>query len=367
MSGFARLLMAVVLAPFALIAIVGVIAYWPGQGQGSDPRELTTASVTAVDATACGGAPTPGCVKVEAGGVELKLPPEAAVPNVGDKVRVVPGESAAEVVFVDYDRTVPLVALGALYVLVLLVVARLKGVRALVGLTLAFAAIVVFLLPSILQGYSAIGVGLTTAAVILFVVLYLTHGFSARTTAALIGTLSGVGLAGVLAVVWTAWAKLGGLYTDASIVLSQFYGLSTSDIVICGVLISGIGVLNDVAITQAATVWELAAARPQAGVRELYGAAMRIGRDHIASTVYTIAFAFTGGALAVLLVTTTAGAALSVQVTMGDMAAQVVLTLVTSIGLVCAIPLSTVVAAAVVTSGREPSQDSRQTSGFSPK
>lgn len=352
-SKYVWALMLVALAPFALLTVVGVIAYWPHHVEDTDDRDIYTVTVTAVDAGACQEAVTPSCVTVKAGDNVVKLPKEASIPEVSDSVRVVDGNAGGEVVFIDYDRRVPLGVLSAIYVVAILVVAGLRGARALIGLSIAMVVIVGFMLPSILSGNSAIGVGLTSSAAILFSVLYLAHGLNARTTAALIGTLAGVAISGILAVIWTRWAHLGGLYTDELFILNTYYGLSASDIVICGVLISGIGVLNDVAITQVATVWELARTAPGSSVRSLFTSAMRIGRDHIASTVYTVVFAFAGSSLAVLLVTLTSGANLFTQLTLGEMSAHVVLTLVTSIGLVCAIPLSTLIAAFVATSDDE--------------
>ncbi|EFG48252.1 YibE/F-like protein [Brevibacterium mcbrellneri ATCC 49030] len=359
-SRYVWALMLVALAPFALLTIVGVIVYWPHHVESTDDRDIYTVTVTAVDAGKCQEAVTPACVTVKAGDTVVKLPQEASIPEVSDTLRVVDGQTDEEVVFIDYDRRVPLGVLGAIYVLAILVVAGFRGARALIGLSIAMVVIVGFMLPSILSGHSAIGAGLTSSAAILFSVLYLAHGLSARTTVALIGTLAGVAISGVLAVIWTRWAHLGGLYTDELFILNTYYELSASDIVICGVLISGIGVLNDVAITQVATVWELAQTAQVSSVRSLFRSAMRIGRDHIASTVYTVVFAFAGSSLAVLLVTVTSGANLFTQLTLGEMSAHVVLTLVTSIGLVCAIPLSTLIAAFVVTSDDDASHHLRE-------
>ena len=128
-------------------------------------------------------------------------------------------------------------------------------------------------------------------------------------------------------------------------------GLSMADLVVCAILIAGLGVLNDVTITQAAAVWELAASRPEASRREIFTSAMRIGRDHIASTVYTIAFAYAGGALTVLLLVAASSRPFLESLTLGEQAISVVSTLVTSIGLVIAIPATTLIAVLVVRSG----------------
>ncbi|WP_448630041.1 YibE/F family protein [Cellulomonas soli] len=116
---------------------------------------------------------------------------------------------------------------------------------------------------------------------------------------------------------------------------------------LCGVVLAGLGVLNDVTITQASAVWELRAADPAAGWQRLFTQGMRIGRDHIASTVYTIAFAYTGASLPVLLLLEVYGQPFGQTITSGPFAEEVVRTLAGSIGLVLAIPLTTLVAALV--------------------
>jgi uncharacterized membrane protein len=110
-------------------------------------------------------------------------------------------------------------------------------------------------------------------------------------------------------------------------------------------VLAGVGVLNDVTITQASAVWELRAAAPAATRRELFAHAMRIGRDHIASTVYTIAFAYVGAAVAMLLLASRMDLSLAALVTSNEVAEEIVATLVASIALVAAIPMTTALAA----------------------
>nr|WP_272902246.1 YibE/F family protein [Brevibacterium daeguense] len=403
------------LVPLAVLTAVGLLALWPAGASeadagGWDPAAAIDGSsravgtVTMVDLRQCPEAETYGCsaVTVEVDGTEgsLFVPPEAFAAKLapGDSVKVMsmpddasadpvaealtgdsgsegsgaevsdglrtsaPGDpasgnatgapAAADYVFLDFDRTVSLSVLATVYAALVVLVAGLKGLRALIGLVFAFAVMVVFMLPALLDGSSAVLVGTTAASVIMFAVLYLAHGFSARTTSALLGTLLGIALTGILAAVWTDWAKLGGIYSEEAYILSWTDGLSTADLVICGILIAGLGVLNDVTITQAAAVWELAVARPGMRAAELFASAMRIGRDHIASTVYTIAFAFAGGALTVLLLVSSSSRPFIESLTLGELAIEVVSILVCSIGLVLAIPLTTLISVIVVRSGQ---------------
>ncbi len=180
-------------------------------------------------------------------------------------------------------------------------------------------------------------------------VLYFAHGFSARTSTALLGTVFGLGVTAVLAAWATDTAHLTGVGDENAYTLANASDdLSISSIILCGLIISGLGVLNDVTITQSSSVWELYELAPNTSGRRLFTSAMRIGRDHIASTVYTIAFAYAGAALPVLILVSLYDRALLDTLTSGELAEEVVRTLVGSIGLVLAIPLTTVIAVLVV-------------------
>src|SRR5699024_7131531 len=129
-------------------------------------------------------------------------------------------------------------------------------------------------------------------------------------------------------------------------------------VIVCAILITGLGVLNDVTITQASAVWELAAAAPRMKPGQLFSRAMRIGRDHIASTVYTLTFAYVGSALMTLIIVSAHDQSLFDTLTLGDMSVEVVSILVCSIGLVVAIPLTTGLGVLVVRSGLRPTRES---------
>ncbi|WP_454049213.1 YibE/F family protein [Cellulomonas sp. Marseille-Q8402] len=253
----------------------------------------------------------------------------------------------------DYDRTLPLVSIALVFALAIVLVARSRGLRALLGLVIAFAVIGVYVLPALVAGENAVVVALSASTLIMAVVLYLAHGLSLRTSAALLGTLAGLAATTALGVLGAEWARLSGVSSEDSYRLSQLLGengaTSLRGLFLCGLVLAGLGVLNDVTITQASAVWELRAVSPGASRRELFRGGMRIGRDHIASTVYTIAFAYTGAALPVLLLLEIYRLPLGPTLTSGEFAEEIVRTMVGSVGLVLAIPLTTAIAALVVT------------------
>jgi uncharacterized membrane protein len=314
-----------------------------GTGDASSGMEKTGCAVPYVDAPKGDGQ------------VALTVPPEIAAGHpvkAGDTVRfmVFPeGDGVPTGMMIDYDRTLTLVILGLVYLAVVVLVARWKGVRAVAGLVLAFVVMAMFVFPALAAGKPALPVALVGCGVIMFVVLYLAHGLSARTSAALIGTLLGLLLTAGLAVLTTNGAALVGVGDEATYTLhAQLPEVSLSGVAVAGMLIAGLGVLNDVTVTQASAVWELADADRDLGARALFVRAMRIGRDHIASTVYTIAFAYVGSAFASLFVMSLYGLPADQLLNSSALAAEVVSILVGSIGLVVAIPLTTAVAVLLV-------------------
>lgn len=256
--------------------------------------------------------------------------------------------------FADFQRTLPMIILTGVFVLAVIAVARWRGAIAVVGLAFAGFILTQFMFPALIVGHDPILVGLVGSSAIMFVVLYAAHGFSARTTTALIGTLFGLLFSALIGFGATKWAHLTGVASEDDVMLSAAApDLTLTSVVICGVIIAGLGVLNDVTITQASAVWELAGAG-HAKPRELFTRAMRIGRDHIASSVYTTAFASAGAIMSVLLLLTVYQRNLFGMLLREQFAGEVVRTLVSSIGLVLSVPITTAIAVAVVAPREKP-------------
>ena len=387
-----------VLVPLALATVAGLVALWPtGEGPTTGivamDAEYPSARVLTATSESCGGEnedrlpdgtipESVACTLVtaevtssDAAGEQVEV---WAPANVRDRdlpagtsivlVRYLQTDTEPEVwAWYDFARTTPLGALAVAFAIVVVAVAGLRGLRALVGLVIAFAVIGAFMLPALLEGADALTVGLVGSSAIMFVVLYLAHGFSRRTTTALVGTLAGLGVTAGLGVLAARAAHLTGIATEEDYRLAQLTGQldgsALRGLFLCGVVLAGLGVLNDVSITQASAVWELRSSDPDASRRTLFSRGMRIGRDHIASTVYTIAFAYAGAALPVLLLLQVYQLPLLQTLSSGEFAEEVARTLVGSIGLVLAIPLTTAIAAAVVTASPASRHRSPQAGG----
>lgn len=359
-----RRVFAAILLPALALTLYGLGALWP---RGEPPVLDTTApgstvrvlTVDAVDRVADPGLEVRARL-ADGTVVAVSVPPEYLDEvSAGDRLRVVDlgsddvyGDLGTPYVFLDFVRGPPLAALAVAFGVLVLLVARWRGLGALVGLGLAFGVLGVFTLPALLDGMPALPVALVSASLIMFVVLYLAHGVSLRTSTALVGTLAGLVLTAGIAAWATGAAHLTGLSDEYALDLrSVAPAMTLRDVLLCGMVLAGLGVLNDVTTTQASAVWELRAADPAASRRELFTRGMRIGRDHIASTVYTIAFAYVGAALPLVLLVSVADRGLLESLSSGELAEEVARTLVGSIGLVLAIPVTTAIAALAV-SGR---------------
>jgi uncharacterized membrane protein len=372
-SKHVRVLLAVLLVPFALAAVVGTVLLFPFDGQPDTNKPAGTpvhGVVTAVQTGACSGevqvGDQPGgddCLVVgvrmsdgDAPNQEIRtvVPLEPSTPRfaVDDEVVLAYGggnpTDGGSYQLVDFQRDIPLALLAGLFAIVVLVLGRWQGLKALLALGLSFAVLALFILPAIVAGENPLLVAIFGAGLIMFAVLYLTHGLTARTSTAVLGTMVSLGLIGVLGALWAAFAKLTGLDDDTATLVGLLNGpIDTRGLLLAGVVIGALGVLDDVTVTQTSAVWELRAANPTLTRFELYTAALRIGRDHVASAVNTLVMAYAGAALPLLLYSSIAGVGLGNILGSQVIAQEIVRTLVGSIGLVAAVPITTFLAATV--------------------
>jgi uncharacterized membrane protein len=367
-------LLAVLLVPLAVATVVGMVLLWPGHrgypvpvqftGPNGARPQFVTGSVDAVEEGPCRSDRKAVCqeasVRLRDGAdagtyttLESGVGPGAVRLATGERVRLAlsadPATGRPVYSFVDILRGVPLALVAGLFVLVVVLVARWRGLAALLGLGVAYGVLVWFVLPALLAGRPPLAVGLVGGSAILFAVLYLAHGPSARTSTALLGTLVSLLLAGALAAVFTAGTHLTGLSSDVVVALQTAAPqVSFPGLVLCGVVVGALGVLNDVTVTQASAVWELHAADPAAGAGRLFGSAMRIGRDHIASSVYTLVLAYAGSALPLLLLVNLSQQPAGMVLTSDEVAAELLRGLIGAIALVASVPITTALAAHLV-------------------
>lgn len=349
----------------AVATVIGVVLLWPGGGaKFEDPLELDAkpidATVTAVEVHPCGGSSFEECkvARFELAGYpyggetgEMLQTPSMRL-DVGDKIRVTFFETeSGERIFslYDYQRDGPMLVFG-LFVAAVLVLGRWRGLGALAGLAVSLLVIVWFTLPAILDGSNAVMVAVVTASLIAFMALFLAHGFDHATVVALVSTLASLLLTAVLAWLFVGATQLTGFTDESSFLLSGLAAdIDPRGILLAGIVIGSLGVLDDVTVTQVSAVWQLKSIQPELTTRQLIKPALRIGRDHISSTVNTLFLAYAGTSMALLLLFVQAQQGLGEVLTREVVATEIVRTLVGSIGLVASVPISTWLAAAVVT------------------
>jgi uncharacterized membrane protein len=366
-----------VVAVLVVAALVGIAVWWP-HGDPAIDREVlgygdrVDATVTAAEIGPCSYDSATECNTVSARiasgpdeGTFATLETDVATRTpvaeleVGDDIVLNDAgpdvDAAARYSFADVQRRAPLVVLALIFGVAVVALGRLRGLLALVGIGITVAVLLGFVFPALLRGASPLGVALSAAIVIAVSTIYLAHGVSDRTTVALVGTIASLLLTAALGAAFGAAAHLSGLASEESLSLLTFAPeLDFRGLLLAATIIGALGVLDDVTITQVSAVWELHDSDPRVGARGLYSAGIRIGRDHIASTVNTLVLAYTAAALPMLLLFSQSGLAVGEVLTTETVAVEIVQTLVGSIGLVASVPLTTALASWVVTlAGRD--------------
>ncbi|MFD5709695.1 YibE/F family protein [Streptomyces pharetrae] len=400
-----RKLIAAVLIPFATAVVVGLAVLWPGgapaherTGVGFD-RQTQQATVISIEKVDCGAvnasAPPPtgdtstaegssaqqqadgtckkATIRVDTGEdkgrtfTEIVQPDQSRQLEQGQEVIVAYEPSAPrdlQYSVTDVNRRLPMGLLAGLFAVAVVAVGRLRGVMALIALAISFLVLNFFILPAILQGSNPLLVAVIGASAIMLIALYLCHGLSARTSVAVLGTLISLLLIGLLGSLLIGWAALTGNTDDNTGLIHGLYpSIDMSGLLLAGVIIGSLGVLDDVTVTQTSAVWELHEANPAMGWRGLYRAAIRIGRDHIASVVNTLALAYAGAALPLLLLFSIAQSSVGAVANSELVAEEIVRTLVGSIGLVASVPVTTALAALVVSADRPGAERAASGSG----
>jgi uncharacterized membrane protein len=351
---------------------IGLMTLWPEdrtveQPPGLARPETLSAEIVAIAAVPCRVPGSSGCravtVKLKEGKdegsratVTVNDPPDRLDLDVGDGVRVAENQLPPDAQLggvkldryslADFERKAPLLWLGLVFAALVLLTGRWQGLRALVGLGASLAIVVFFVVPALLEGASPAGVALVGSLAIMLVTLVVTHGFGPKMLAATLGTAAALILTLGLGSLFIGLAHLTGLSSDEALFLRASVGdISITGLLLAGMVIGALGVLDDLTVTQASTVLALRRANPSLGFRRLFEGAISVGHDHIAATVNTLVLAYAGAALPVLLIFSLGETSFGDALNSESVATEVVATLVGSIGLIAAVPLTTALAA----------------------
>ncbi len=350
--------------------VIGLVALWPGKAGTSGPSEAfggTTlpATVDTASIVPCPGPAAQDCrvIQITVNGgphpgdhASIDLGPAASTPDVGAgaSIRVthvappqgVPASSipagTPKYQFVDFDRHSSLLWLVVVFAVLVLVLGRWRGLLALVGFSISLLLVTKFLVPAMVAGSPPFLVSLVAALAVMFVTLALTSGFGAQSLAAALGIASSLLLAALLAELWAHLGHLNGLTSELATVVPQAgIKVSLQGIVIAGMVVGALGVIADMAVTQASAVMALRRANPSLEARQLYTEAFVVGRDHLSATINTLVLAYVGATLPLLLVIHATNVGLGDALNAQDIAEPIIATLVGSIGLLAAVPITT--------------------------
>ncbi len=246
----------------------------------------------------------------------------------------------------DLDRRLSLVLYVLLFMAVVIYFSGKQGIRSIMSLLGSFLVILYILIPSLIAGYNPIIISTVIAGMVLFFAIYLTHGFNRESTVAFLGTVSAVMVTGLLAWIGVISARLTGLASEEAFFLSMNTAgtLDFTGLLLGGIIIGVLGVLDDIAITQAAVVSELYQSAPHLSRREVYARALRVGKEHSGALVNTLALAYTGASLPLLLLFSTSSYSFGQIVNQEMFATEIIRTTVGSIGLILTVPITTLLA-----------------------
>ncbi|MFI6510438.1 YibE/F family protein [Streptosporangium sp. NPDC050855] len=378
-----------VIVPLAVVTVAALVHLWPGEPVSTAQQgalQRVNGTITAITLTPCPkepplegeaqAAPPPpdpatcGDARIQlTGGPQAGRHVTSALPSgpgaqrftTGDDVVLIhsPGgePEVAPYQISDHDRSSPLSLAGAAFALAVIAFGRWRGLMALIGLGITFVLLLTFVIPAILAGSPPLPVAVVGAAAIMLTVLYLTHGFTLTTSVAIVGTVASLSLTGALAYAAIDLVRLNGITDESSFYLDTSHRINTQGLLLASIIIGSLGVLDDVTVTQAATVGELARANPGYGFGRLYRAAARVGRSHIASVINTIVLAYAGASLPLLLLISVGEQPLGDTVTNPVLAQEIVRSVVGTLGLIAAVPITTALAALAVTRRTGPDHD----------
>jgi len=334
--------------------VVGLVSTWP-----QDPKEAGEGyAVVRVDATVTSLETCPGEGECLIAGAELVDGTEVAVqvPAAGQIRAVEVGQDVVlgydedlpagnQYSFLEADRSTPIIALIVIFAVAVLLLSGWRGAASLLSLGLTLLVVGVYVLPALRDEASPLLVALTTAGVVLLTTLYASYGITVRSTVTLVGTLLGLALAAALGVIFTDLGAFTGLSDETTRFLQTVVGgVDTRGLLLAGLIIGALGVLDDVTVTQTATVWELAGADPRASRRSLFSAAMRVGRAHVSATVNTLTLAYVGASLPLLVFISAVGTSWADAIFSEGVATEIVRGLAGSLGIIAAVPLTTALA-----------------------
>jgi uncharacterized membrane protein len=255
----------------------------------------------------------------------------------------------------DVIRLPSLLPFAAVLVVALVAVARWKGLASLAGLAGSIAVFLLAIVPAVQRGDDPLVATLAGALAVLVVAVFVVHGFNRKSLAALVGTAACLFIVVGLAALTLSAAHMTGFGSEEAVFLAigSAGRIDLHRLVLAGIVVGSLGALVDMGIGQASATFELAAAHEEMRGRRLYASALNVGRDHIGSLVNTLALAYFGGAMPLIVLLSLGNLPLSLSANSETIVGSIIAVLVASIGLVLCVPITTAIAV-VLADARRP-------------
>jgi uncharacterized membrane protein len=268
--------------------------------------------------------------------------------KVGERVILGKSDPADDTSYylVDRVRRQSLYGLAGLFVITVIMVAGGRALRSILALISSFVVIFYVVLPQLLAGMSPLVVSLLGAIIIIPITFYLSHGFETKTHVAAMATFLALAVTAGLSHLFVEAAHLSGYASEEATFLQHDMAfINVKALLLAGMIIGVLGILDDVTVSQASVVEELLKANPKLSVRLLYKQAMNVGTDHISSMINTLVLVYVGAAMPLLLLFMNSPKPITEIINYEMVAEEIVRTLTGSIGLVLAVPITTILAA----------------------
>lgn len=275
------------------------------------------------------------------------------VVNEGDTVSVRIDErndGTHEVSIYNYYRVNNIIGCLVIFALVLIVIGGFKGLKALVGLVFTIISIIWVLLPFTLKGFSPIVVTLCVVLVATVVSLVLIDGWTRKTRVAIVGTMGGIVIGMIFAVIATSIMHVTTYQMEEAeslLLVNQSLGLKVKNLFLCSILISCMGAVMDVAMSIASAIEELKAVDKKIAPKNLFSSAMNIGRDAMGTMANTLILAFAGNSLNMMILLYSYGISFQQLLNTDFVAIEIISAIAGSIGIIAAVPLVSFVGAYV--------------------
>ena len=252
--------------------------------------------------------------------------------------------------YADFDRSKVLLLLLFSFIVSVLALGRRKGLGSIVSLCFSMFIILGYIIPHILAGDNPVSTSLIGSGVLLGFSLYITYGWNLKTHASVISMIFTLIITGSLSALFVNLAHLNGYGDENALFLIQLSSvqINVQGLLLGSMIIGTLGILDDLVTSQSAAVVEIHGANPDLNVRQTFISVIRIGQDHVAATVNTLVLSYTGASLPLLLVFTLAQGSYQYLINSEMLAEEIVRTLVGSLGLVAAVPISSIVAAFII-------------------